>query len=114
MTYSKQTIDFLEDVIGLNYHLCFMCGTDKDVTRHHIIPHALKPHKNITIPLCREHHDVTHPTVQQFKVPLQYRKQLSKAIKNINDGLGRLKSLKVIHKNKKSTNILISNHSTRN
>lgn len=39
---------------------CWMCGTDKNVTRHHVIPKSFNPKKNMIIPLCRSCHDKIH------------------------------------------------------
>ena len=40
---------------------CWICGTDKGITKHHVIPVSyFKPKQNITIPLCKSCHQELH------------------------------------------------------
>ena len=39
---------------------CFMCGTNENVTRHHVIPKVYNPKRNVTIPLCKNCHQTIH------------------------------------------------------
>jgi len=38
------------------FNFCWRCGTTKGITRHHVIPKAMKPIHNIKIPLCDSCH----------------------------------------------------------
>ena len=38
---------------------CWMCG-NREATRHHMLPPALNPKKNIEIPLCEKCHKKVH------------------------------------------------------
>lgn len=39
----------MPDISG---NVCWVCGTDKQMTSHHAIPQYLKPKLNIAIPVC--------------------------------------------------------------
>ena len=40
---------------------CWICGTDENITDHHVIPVSFfKPKKNCTIPLCKKCHEELH------------------------------------------------------
>ena len=83
-----------EKVIGIPAQTCFMCGKNP-VTRHHAIPKELNPQRNVTIPLCLEHKDVTHHVIKQFYFPEKLRLKLAK-IKKHNDALtAMIKSFKM-------------------
>lgn len=82
------------EVIGIQEKECMFCGATENITRHHVIPQALKPLKNVTIPLCEEHKDITHPTVKQLYVPKEIRNRLNATIIEVNNALGRLKGIK--------------------
>ena len=83
----------IEDCMGIPLEECFMCGNTENITRHHVIPLAMKPKRNITIPLCAEHKDVLHPIVKQFYFPKKLRNKLSKAKKHSEDVLHIIESL---------------------
>ena len=87
----KITIKY-DNVIGIPLTTCFMCG--KEGTRHHVIPKALKPMLNLTIPLCKEHKDITHPIIKQFYFPKNVRRKLGKAKKHSEDVASILNSVK--------------------
>lgn len=74
--------------------VCFMCGTNKNITRHHVIPKAFKPVKNITIPLCEAHKDVTHPVFKQVYTPAEIRSKLSLLNVELDKCRGLVKSIK--------------------
>jgi hypothetical protein len=40
-------------------NMCWLCGKKK-ITKHHVIPKCLHPLFNITIPVCRDCHDLLH------------------------------------------------------
>jgi hypothetical protein len=73
---------------------CFMCGKTDDITRHHVIPKELKPLKNITIPLCKEHKDITHRIIKQLYFPKHLRKKINKIYKHANDVTIMVESLR--------------------
>ena len=104
----------MENVIGIKESKCMFCGTSENITRHHVIPQSLKPLRNVTIPLCEEHKDVTHPTVKQLYIPKSVRYKLNQSIREINNTLGRLKSVRKsmsTHKIKSTSIILQSSES---
>lgn len=111
---TKLSLDVEGDVIGIPLQECLFCGNPAMNTRHHVIPIALNPKKNVTIPLCQEHKDICHPIVKQIYIPKRYREKLNTAIIDTNILLGTLKSLKASLKfNKiKSTTVEISNPSS--
>lgn len=37
-------------------HRCWVCGSKKNVTGHHVLPKGMKPKKNRKIPLCDKCH----------------------------------------------------------
>jgi len=39
---------------------CWLCGSNKSITHHHILNREWKPIKNRTIPLCDECHKFIH------------------------------------------------------
>lgn len=44
-------------VMAVNDAKCWGCGTPNNLTRHHAIPQRLKPHSNITVPVCKKCHN---------------------------------------------------------
>jgi len=56
---------------------CFQCGKPAE-TRHHVIPQEFKPIKNLTIPLCLEHKNITHTIVKQIYFPKHLRIKINK------------------------------------
>ena len=87
------TYDLNKKVIGIGSGLCFVCGKPKS-NRHHVIPKSVKPLKNVTIPLCDEHKNVTHHVVRQYYFPKELRNKLSKAKKHSEDVTSILESVK--------------------
>ena len=81
-----------DKVIGIPLTKCFVCGKPGD--RHHVIPKAFRPMLNVTIPLCEEHKDITHPIIKQFYFPKEIRRKLGKAKKHSEDVLSILNSVK--------------------
>lgn len=57
-------INIEDKVIGIPLNYCFICNSKDNITRHHVIPLALNPITNVTIPLCLTHKDVLHPIVK--------------------------------------------------
>ena len=88
----KQMIINYGKVIGIPLTECFVCG--KPGTRHHVIPKALKPKMNLTIPLCEEHKDITHPIIKQFYFPKEIRRKIGKAKKHSEDVVSIINSLR--------------------
>lgn len=78
-------IDLRKKCIGIPSNYCFVCG-EKATNRHHAIPKALNPKKNVTIPLCDKHKDVCHPIVKQIYFPKKLRKKVG-IIKKHSDNL---------------------------
>lgn len=77
--------------IKVNNDICWMCGSDKNLTYHHVIPQTFKPVNNVCIPLCRDCHDRLH----EFDGTLTMR-HLNKTLRGIDDVK---KSLGLIKKN---------------
>ena len=67
-------------VIGLPFKECFVCGKTPS-TRHHAIPKTFKPLRNVTLPLCAEHKDITHHIIKQCYFPRHLRQKIGKIIK---------------------------------
>ena len=44
----------------MNKKVCWICGTENDITYHHVIPKIINPKQNTTIPLCKKHHKEMH------------------------------------------------------
>ena len=44
---------------------CWLCGSGKKVTKHHVIPRSMKPKRNRVIPLCRTCHDIMHKGIER-------------------------------------------------
>ncbi len=89
----EKQIDLTEKVIGLPFSECFICGKP-DSTRHHAIPKEMKPLRNVTLPLCDEHKDVTHLPVRVLYVPPELRQAINKALVEVNNTKGRLVKVK--------------------
>lgn len=95
------TVDVSKKVIGIGGKECFVCGKAVTRTRHHAIPRELKPLMNATIPLCEEHKDIMHHIVKQLYVPKDIRKKINMTLTELNNAMGRIKSVKAsfkIHK----------------
>ena len=59
------------------------CGVTDGITKAHVIPQAMKPEQNLTIPLCRNCHtklDRKIPNKEQFHNLLQGIKSRQKGI----------------------------------
>lgn len=89
----KIVMDIDDEVFGIPLTECFMCGK-ADSTRHHAIPRVEKPLRNVTIPLCEEHKNITHHIIKQFYIPKDIRRRLGKAIKELNNLEQIIKALK--------------------
>ena len=61
-----------------------MCGDNTGITRHHAIPKEYKPKRNVTIPLCEKHKNVTHHLIKEFYIPRGIRKKLGRGLKELN------------------------------
>lgn len=85
-------IDLESEVIGIPLDECFVCGK-AECTRHHVIPKEFHPKRNVTIPLCIEHKDVTHTIVKQLFFPKKLRLQISKMNKSVDNMKWILKSM---------------------
>lgn len=86
-------IDLTKEVIGIPLDDCLVCGKG-GCTRHHAIPKELKPKRNVTIPLCEEHKDVTHHIKKQFYIPRNIRRKLGRGLKELNALTLIIKSLR--------------------
>jgi len=93
MKKDLHTYDLSKEVIGIGSDRCFVCGKEKS-TRHHVLPKEIKPLKNVTIPLCKDHKDIMHHVIKQFYFPKSLRNKLSKAKKHSEDVLAIINSVK--------------------
>ncbi len=104
-----------ESVIGIKLNICLMCG-NSSTNRHHVIPKAMKPKYNVTIPLCDEHKDCLHPTVKQFYFPKELRAKIgtiNKLSDNLNKSIMSLREKLKFHKsNKTQSSITVPNTSS--
>ena len=104
---NKTAIDLEQAVIGIPLTACFMCGAPG--TRHHVIPQAMKPIRNATIPLCEAHKGITHTIIKTIFVPKQARQRLIEAMTKLNllkGDLNAIKSSFKLHRhNKTATHI---------
>jgi len=46
---------------------CLICGTDKDIHQHHIIPKMDYRFSDETMPLCKKHHHLIHKFLWVFR-----------------------------------------------
>ena len=80
-----------------------MCGKNKKVSNHHIIPKCFKPKNNRTIPLCKKCHKMIH-----FHNPDEVQRQLNDIIS------GNPRLIKLIGYMKDNHNLTIANRRLRN
>lgn len=76
--------------ITIDGDLCFRCGTNKKITRHHAIPSHLKPKRNVTVPVCRKCHDKIH--FDDVSGMYSYIHKIEKTLKTCSINLGVLKN----------------------
>ena len=43
--------------ISISENECWICGSNENITRHHVLPQHLKPNKNVIVPICKTCHD---------------------------------------------------------
>jgi uncharacterized protein YlaI len=36
---------------------CWICGAEKFLTKHHVLPQHLRPINNVLVPICKDCHD---------------------------------------------------------
>ncbi|MFA6089601.1 MAG: hypothetical protein WC755_07085 [Candidatus Woesearchaeota archaeon] len=109
----KPTEQELKDkVFGVELDYCLFCGEKIKVTRHHVIPKALMPKYNVTIPLCDKHKDITHVIVRQFYFPKHLRKNISTITKladNLKMSTKSLNSKLDFKKQSINTKVIVTN-----
>lgn len=44
----------------MDWDKCWICGTNKNITKHHVLNRCLKPIANLEIPLCDRCHKFLH------------------------------------------------------
>jgi len=67
-------------MINLMENECWLCGSNKNITRHHALNKSWKPKKNVLIPLCDKcHRDLHHnQNIYMSKIVGKARKKTTK------------------------------------
>lgn len=64
-------------IIPIEDKICWICGEDKHLTKHHVLPQHLKPINNLIVPVCEKCHDKLNEEDFQSLYPLLTKISLS-------------------------------------
>jgi len=81
--------------INIKDNICWRCGEEKTLTKHHVLPKHLKPVKNVLVPLCKECHDEV--TAEDTTGLYAYIIKLEHSVKSL---ANQIKGLRTVVENK--------------
>jgi hypothetical protein len=74
-------------IINTEDKFCWICGADKFLTKHHVLPQHLKPINNVLVPICKKCHDKLN--VEDFQSLYPFLTKISLTLKGIEDSLNK-------------------------
>jgi len=74
-------------IIPIEDKNCWICGENKHLTKHHVLPQHLKPINNILIPICKKCHDKLNE--EDFQSLYPFLTKISLTLREINGAINR-------------------------